>query len=427
MTDENLSRRSLLAGAAAVAGGALLEQVGVAPNSAQQPSSTVKVAADTTRAAAVVVPSDPTAAPGLPTSATSIRSPFELPERAPVGVISGSSMSPIHKLTGTITPADLVFERHHAGVALIDPARYKLLIHGLVERPMVFTLDDLHRFPSVSRIHFLECSGNGRAGYRSPKPETSPQQIDGLFANGEWTGVPLTTVLREVGVAPAAKWMLAEGGDAAKLSRSIPIGKALDDAMLAYAYNGEPLRPSSGYPVRLLLPGYEGNMNVKWLRRLELIAEPNMSKDETSKYTDALPGGKARMFSFDMDVKSTITWPAFPATLGARGWVPITGLAWSGRGKVTRVDVSTDGGASWTAAELQEPVLSKAATRFRLMWEWPGTEAVLMSRAWDETGASQPTQAVFRATRGAGTDYHYSYIRAWKILASGQVVCEANA
>jgi sulfane dehydrogenase subunit SoxC len=290
----------------------------------------------------------------------------------------------------------------------------------------VLTLTDLERLPSLSRIYFLECSGNGRAAYRSPKRELTPQLIDGLTSNAEWTGVRLATVLNEVGVKPGATWVLAEGGDSVLLSRSIPLEKAMDDALLVYGQNGEPLRPAAGYPVRLLLPGWEGNANIKWLRRLELITQPNMSRDETSKYTDPLSNGTARQFSFVMDVKSIITKPAHPVRLD-QGWVPISGIAWSGRGKVAKVDVSTDGGVTWAAAKLQEPVLSKAHTRFTHMWRWTGAPATLLSRATDETGSTQPTLAEFRQKRGAGTDYHFTFIRGWNVERDGQVVYRVEA
>src|SRR6185503_2426478 len=202
---------------------------------------------------------------------------------------------------------------------LIDPKKYKLLVHGLVRRPLVFTLEDLKRFPSVSRVHFLECSGNGRTAYRTPKPELTPQMVDGLTSNGEWTGVPLAELLREVGARDSAKWIIAEGGDASKLVRSVPIEKAMDDALIAYAFNGEPLRPPNGYPARLFLPGFEGSTNVKWIRRLELVEQPMMARDETAKYTDPLANGTSRQFSFEMDAKSIITYPAYPARLAGRG------------------------------------------------------------------------------------------------------------
>jgi sulfane dehydrogenase subunit SoxC len=374
-----------------------------------------------------VVPLDATKVPGTPTTPLGARATFVTATRTPVGVITGTSFTPLQHLTGTITPADLHFERHHGGVAHIDPARYRLLVHGLVRRPTVFTLDDLMRLPPVSRVCFVECAGNGRTAYRAPVRELTPQLIDGQTSNSEWTGVPLRTLLAEADVERAATWLLAEGGDAAVLSRSVPMAKAMDDALVAYAQNGEPIRPANGYPVRLLLPGWEGNMCIKWLRRLEAIAQPNMSRDETARYTDPLPNGTARQFSFEMDVKSIITSPAHPGRLAGTGWVPISGLAWSGRGKIARVDVSTDGGATWTTAELQEPVLSKAHTRFTLMWEWDGRAATLMSRAVDETGSTQPTLAEFRAARGAGTDYHFNHIRAWTVQPDGQLFYEVRA
>ena len=373
------------------------------------------------RTPAAAVPLDATKVPGTPTTPLGARSAFVTPARTPVGAITGASLTPLQELAGTITPADLHFERHHGGVAHVDPARYKLLIHGLVDRPTVFTLDDLRRLPAVSRVCFVECAGNGRAGYRSPKRELTPQLVDGMTSNSEWTGVLLETLLAEAGVRRDATWLLAEGGDAAVLSRSVPMAKALDDALVAYAQNGEPLRPANGYPVRLLLPGWEGNMCVKWLRRLEAVDQPNMSRDETARYTDPLPNDTARQFSFEMDVKSIITSPAHPRRLTGPGWVPISGLAWSGRGRVARVDVSTDGGRTWTEAALQAPVLSKAHTRFTLMWAWDGRAATLMSRATDEAGGVQPTLAEFRARRGAGTDYHFNHIRAWLVQPDGQV------
>lgn len=410
-----ISRRSLIAGAAVTAGGLVLQKISLPPE-AQAPAP-----------APPTVPDDPTSVPGGGTTPVSARSPFESPARTPLGVITGSSYSPIQDLTGTITPSDLLFERHHAGVAMIDPKRYKLLVHGMVERPMMFTIDDLKRLPSESRVHFIECSGNGRAAYRDPKPDLTPQMVDGLTGNGEWTGVPLSVLLSEVGVRDGATWFLAEGGDAAKLSRSIPTEKAFDDALVAYAFNGEPLRPANGYPVRLFLPGYEANTCIKWLRRIKLIDQPNMSRDETAKYTDPLPDGTARQFSFVMDAKSIITQPAYPVQLAQRGWTRISGIAWSGRGRITRVDVSTDGGRSWGEAELQEPVLPRAHTRFTVMWEWNGNPAVLMSRAMDDTGYTQPTRAVFEKARGKGTDFHFNYIRAWRVSADGRVTFEGLA
>lgn len=398
------TRRALLAAAASSAAA-----LAAFPIAAQDP------------AAPPPVPPDATRLPGDPTTPQSARSPFEHPARTPTGQLTGASLTPLQELSGTVTPADLWFERHHNGVPRIDPARWRLLLHGLVERPLTFTLADLRRLPSVTRIYFLECSGNGRSGYRSPQRELSPQQIDGLTANGEWSGVRVATLLGEAGVRPSALWVLAEGGDAAVLSRSIPLEKMLDDALLVYALNGEALRPAAGYPVRLLLPGWEGNTCIKWIRRLEAIAEPNMSRDETSKYTDPLPNDTARRFSFVMDVKSTLTRPVYPGSLAGPGWTELSGIAWSGRGRIAQVDVSTDGGHTWERAELQGPVLSKAHVRFTRMWHWDGRRAVLMTRAVDETGAVQPTLAEFRAKRGTGTDYHFNYIRSWVVEPDGRV------
>ena len=404
-----MKRRTLLGGAAAAAGAALLGRI--VPGEAQAPAGSTPPA----------VPTDPSAIPGGPTTPVSARSPFENPVRRPTGVLTGSAPAPLQDFEGTLFPSDLHFERHHGGVAMIDPARYKLMVHGLVDRELVFTLEDLRRFPAVSRAYFLECAGNGRAAYRQPVPEMTPQQIDGLLGSAEWTGVPVSVLLREAGVKRGGSWVLAEGGDSPKLSRSIPVEKMMDDALVVYAQNGEALRPAAGYPVRLLLPGWEGNTCVKWLRRLEVIDQPNMSRDETSRYTDPLPNDTARQFSFVMDAKSLITRPSHPMQLRARGWHPISGVAWSGRGRIARVDVSTDGGRSWMEAELQEPVLSKAVTRFRLMWEWKGTPATLLSRAVDDTGYVQPSLAQFREGRGRGTDFHFNAIRAWRVEADGRV------
>lgn len=411
--DHAISRRSVLGGAVAAAGGALLASL-PNPMRAQQPH------------APPPIPADPTKAPGAPTSAVGTRSPFVSPKRTPVGEITGTSLTPLQDLTGTVTPADLHFERHHDGVPTIDPARHRLLIHGLVDRPLELTIDDLLRFPAVTRMAFVECSGNGRSAYRAPKPEMTPQLVDGMTSNSEWTGVPLATLLQEVGVQRSAKWFLAEGGDASRLDRSIPMSKAYDDALVVYAQNGEPLRPEQGFPIRLLLPGFEGNTNVKWLTRIKLGAAPFMTRWETSKYTDPLPGGKARMFSFELDAKSIITRPSYPMRLDKPGWWLISGIAWSGRGRINRVDVSVDGGKTWTNAELLGPVMPKAHTRFQQMWQWNGGEHLLMSRAVDETGYVQPTLSELRAVRGPGTDYHFNPIRAWRVRGDGTVTFEGN-
>jgi sulfane dehydrogenase subunit SoxC len=367
------------------------------------------------------VPDDPTKLQGPPPDDLGERSPFETPRRTILSTQASSSRTPLQDLTGIVTPSDLHFERHHAGVPAIDPERYSLLIHGLVERPTIFTLADLRRFPSVSRLLFVECSGNGGEALRDPKGGLTPQDIDGLTSVSEWTGVPLALLFREVGALPEARWFLAEGSDAAVMTRSIPMGKAWDDALIAYAQNGEPLRPSNGYPARLLLPGWEGNASVKWIRRLELAKRPFFTREETSKYSDPLPGGKTRMFSFEMDAKSIITFPAHPVTLPARGFWEVTGIAWSGRGRIARVELSFDSGRSWTDCELQEPVLPKCHTRFRKLWNWQGEPATLVSRATDETGYTQPTRDEFLRVRGPDTRYHFNNLRGWRIHPDGSV------
>ncbi len=333
---------------------------------------------------------------------------------------SSWSFTPLQDLHGTITPNGLTFERHHAGVPAIDPASHRLLIHGLVERPLVFTMEELMRFPAISRIFFLECSGNSLTEYT--QPANNVQTSHGLLSCHEWTGIPLSTLLQEVGVKTAGKWTLAEGADAAGMTRSHPIEKAMDDALIAFAQNGERLRPEQGYPLRLLLPGYEGNMSIKWLRRIKVSDAPFMTREETSKYTDLLPNGDARQFTYTMQAKSVITHPAAGGMIrGGSGPMQISGIAWSGAGRIKRVDVSVDGGRNWSTATLDGPILPKAVTRFRLPWRWDGSPAVIASRAMDETGYVQPTREALIAERGNNYVYHYNAIAAWRIAQGGEV------
>ncbi len=387
----------------------------------------IKTQADALRLDAQVPPlqsPDPTKVPGRFTSEVGRRATGEQPRRfARAQALSSASLSPLQDLMGIITPADLHFERHHAGIPEIAKQGHELLVHGMVERPMVFRMADIERYPRVSRLYFIECSGNGGSAYtRDGMPtEITVQTLDGLLSTSEWTGVPLSTILREVGVRSGASWLLAEGSDAAMMSRSIPLDKAMDDALLAFGQNGEAIRPEQGYPLRLMLPGWEGNSQVKWLRRLEVTDRPTMTREETSKYTDPIEGGTARQFSFVMDAKSTITFPTYPYVLPDRGWWEVTGLAWTGRGRITRVEVSTDGGASWADAELQQPVLPKCTVRFRHLWEWNGRESILLSRATDETGYVQPTVQQLWAARGERTRYHFNHQRAWKVASDGVV------
>jgi sulfane dehydrogenase subunit SoxC len=397
--DRSLNRRAFLLGAAALASTAAAQAI--LHSADAQPSDPL---------------ADPTRIPGAPPTSYGRRSGFERVMR-----LAGpsSSLTPLQDLHGMLTPAALHFERHHNGVPQIDPLRHRLLVHGLVEHPMIFTLDELKRFPAVSRLAFIECSGNSAGEWQAPGGR-SAQETHGLLSTSEWTGVPLSTVLREVGFQSDATWMLAEGSDAAAMTRSIPLAQALDEALLCYAQNGEALRPEQGYPLRLLLPGWEGNTCIKWLRRLKLGRAPFMTREETSHYTDLMPDGTARQFTLLMDAKSLITHPSGGQTIQP-GFVEVRGLAWSGRGRITAVDVSMDGGATWRQATLQEPVLPKCATPFRCPWHWQGQNVILQSRCVDETGYMQPTRQALIAVRGTHSTYHYNAIHSWMVSANGNV------
>jgi sulfane dehydrogenase subunit SoxC len=398
-TQMGLSRRAFLTGTAALIGAAstqaLLSQVQAEP---------------------VGVPEDPTKVPGSPPSPYGHRSAFEQSQRL-TGI--ATSLTPFQSLHGTITPNALHFERHHNGVPAIDPSKHRLLVHGLVDRPLIFTMEEMRRFPSVSRLLFIECSGNTAAEWKAPAGR-GVQQTHGLMSTCEWTGVLLATILHEVGVKPEAQWILAEGSDAAVMTRSLPLAEVADQALLCYAQNGEALRPEQGYPLRLVIPGWEGNACIKWLRRLKLGTAPFMTREETSHYTDLMPNGTARQFTFIMEAKSVITSPSGGQQIQP-GFLEIRGLAWSGRGRVTKVEISTDGGRSWQAARLQEPVLPQCHTRFRFSWHWNREEAILQSRCTDETGYVQPTRAALVAARGTNSIYHYNGIQSWKISREGHV------
>jgi len=344
--------------------------------------------------------------------------PWLTPDRT-----SSVSFTPLAEQQGIITPSGLHFERHHGGVPDVDPTDYRLIIHGLVERPLIFTLEDLKRLPATSRIAFIECPANGGMEWRGAQM-SGVQYTHGMISCSEWTGVSLGQLLAQCGLRAGASWLLAEGGDASHLTRSIPIAKALDDVIVAYAQNGEAVRPQQGYPVRLVVPGWEGNIWVKWLRRIEVGDRPWFTRWETRGYTDLMPNGLSRQFTFVNEVNSVITYPCPEKPLTGRpGFVEIGGFAWSGTGKVTRVDVSVDGGDNWRAAELQEPVLSKAMTRFRVPWEWrEGQRAFLQSRAMDETGRVQPSITALRQARGVESIFHKNSIHTWLVEPDGVVV-----
>ena len=333
---------------------------------------------------------------------------------------SGASRTPLQHLRGALTPAGLHFERHHSGVPNIDPEQHTLTIHGLVDQPLRFTLDTLLRYPMQSRILFLECSGNSAVNL-SPQPAMLDcGGVHGLVSGSEWTGVPLNILLDEAGVQAQARWVIAEGADTARLNRSIPLNKMMDDALLALYQNGERIRPEQGYPMRLFLPGYEGNTSVKWLHRLQVSDVPAMSRQETSKYTDLLASGRSEVFTFPMAVKSVITNPAPGLGMADKGYYEISGLAWSGNGAIRKVEVSADGGNTWAEAQLEPPVLSQALTRFRIPWQWNGAPCVLKSRAYDKHEV-QPTRDALLAQRGQRFFYHYNAIQAWQIDASGTI------
>jgi sulfane dehydrogenase subunit SoxC len=405
-------RRRFMLGAIAAMGAAGAHQAAFAasPGSKERP-----VPADTTKIQGVGVATDD--------GGYGFRSQFETEVRtrfATKTTESSWSFTPLQNSLGIITPSGLHYERHHGGIATIDPSKHMLYVHGMVKQAKKFSMSDIKRYPALSRIMFLECSGNGLTEWAKPTLKTV-QGTHGLTSTSEWTGVPLSTILNEVGLRPGAKWLLAEGGDAAVMTRSIPIEKALKDCMLAYGQNGEAIRPEQGYPVRLIVPGYEGNMCIKWLRRLEISDKPFMTREETAKYTDLMPDGKALQFSFGMQAKSVITYPSGEMLLQKPGFYEITGLAWSGEGTIKRVEVSTDGGKTWRDAVLHGPVLPICHTRFSLPWEWDGKEAILQSRCTDDTGYVQPTIKKLVDERGLSSVYVLNGIQSWKVAATGEV------
>lgn len=354
-----------------------------------------------------------------------LRSPHEKTQRVirelTASKGTGSSRTPLADIYGIITPSELHYERHHAGVPDLDPATHSLLIHGLVDKPLVFTVDDIRRYPSASRIYFLECAGNSVGEPRAEPPPTV-QGSHGLLSCTQWTGVPLATLLKETGVKPEAKWIIAEGADACRMARSIPLAKCLQDTLVVYGQNGEALRPEQGYPIRLIVPGWEGNVNVKWLHRLHVADRPAMSVKETAYYTELMPSGKAQIFTFEIEARSVITRPSGGHQLAPGGGEHlITGLAWSGKGKIARAEVSVDGGKTWADAELEDPVLPLAVTRFRFPWKWDGKDAVLQSRCTDETGYLQPSREEFIAVRGLYAGYHFNAVKSWFVRTDGSV------
>ncbi len=350
--------------------------------------------------------------------------------------IASISFTPLQDLHGVITPAGLHFERLHAGTVDIDPDTHILAIHGMVDKPLKFTVKDLKRLPSHTAVHFLECPANGALEWRGVQVD-SVQFTHGMCACSEWTGVKLTTLMEMVGVKPESTWFFAEGADGSGLQRSVPLPGAKDqygkplpefdqnniykDIMVAYAQNGEALRPENGYPIRLVVPGCEANMSIKYLRRLMFTNKPLVTYQETRHYTEVMRDGRARQFTLVNEASSVITYPSPDFKLDDQGYHEIRGLAWSGRGKVKHVDISLDAGKSWKEARLVQPVMSKSFTRFTFDWEWDGSEVTMMSRVTDETGYVQPTIRQLREERGFNNLYHKNAIKAWRVTAKGDV------
>ena len=401
-----LDRRLFLQGGLALGGAPLL--------------AATTVAATPARPEWMNRPGEPFSHYGQPSPHESEVARFASPNR--VWRNNGVSWTPLHRLEGIITPNGLHYERHHNGVPQIDPDAHQLLVHGLVRQPLFFSMDNLLRYPLHSQICFVECGGNSNAGWNKTPSRAEAGYFHGLVSCSEWTGVPLSVILTEAGIDSTAQWLIADGADAFAMNISIPMAKAMDDAMLALYQNGERLRPENGYPLRLILPGWEGVLNVKWLRSLKATAHPIMARNETARYTELLPSGKARMFTFTMEAKSLITSPSGGMVLQqGPGLYQVTGLAWSGRGRITQVEVSADGGETWAPAALQEPVLPKAFTRFRIPWQWDGAPAILQSRATDETGYVQPEREQLLAARGRHGFYHYNAIVTWSVDEAGSV------
>ena len=332
---------------------------------------------------------------------------------------SSVNFTPLHELDGIITPNGLCFERHHAGIAEVDPEKHRFMINGLVDKPLVFTMADLKRMPRVNRAYFCECAANSGMEWRGAQLNGC-QFTHGMVHNVMYSGVLLKTILEQAGLKTNAKWIMPEGADASGMNRSIPIEKALDDCMIAFSMNGEALRPEQGYPLRLVVPGWEGNMWVKWIRRIEVGDEPWHAREETSKYTDLMEDGTARRFTWVMDCKSIITSPSPQAPLThTKGQTVITGLAWSGRGTISRVDVSIDGGKNWRTARLEGPSMDKSLHRFYMDIDWDGKPMLLQSRAIDSTGYIQPTKNELRAVRGTNSIYHNNGIQTWHATKDG--------
>src|SRR5881296_4425196 len=397
------SRRQLLKiGAAAMGGGLLAQQ----------------------KALAIETPGNL----GTPLGPYGDRSPFEKAlryRRDSKTPETGSSFTPLQDSHGTITPSALHYERHHAGIPLIDPAQHRLVIHGMVERPLSLSVAEIKRLPSITRVMVLECGGNSGSEWAAT---TGPdvQRSFGLVSCSEWTGVPLSLLLKEVGVQKGASWVVSEGAEEVKGAGSIPLAKAMDDCIVAYGQNGEALRPQNGFPVRLIVPGFEGIYNTKWLRRMKVVDRYYMTYND---YGHISNDPKVAALTFQWGPKSVITSPSGGQKLPGHGMYQLTGLAWSGGGAVRKVEVSSDGGHTWKEAEIRSQVHRMAHTRFGMTWRWEGQECVLQSRCTDELGQVQPTREQLAKFFNRPADYYHTHgvqgtdnmIQPWKIAADGSV------
>lgn len=415
-SDKGLSRRRLIAGfGAGAAAGTLAAAGGIGPARAGTPDPAIVEKQDWQQYLGDGVAARPYGKPSQYEAHVVKRDV----EWLTASRESSVNFTPLHELDGIITPNGLCFERHHGGIAEIDPAKHRLMINGLVDKPLVFTMDDIKRMPRTNRVYFLECAANSGMEWRGAQLNGC-QFTHGMIHNVMYTGVPLKILLEEAGLKTNARWLMVEGGDSAGMNRSIPIEKALDDCLIAFKMNGEALRPEQGYPLRIVVPGWEGNMWVKWLRRIEVGDQPWHAREETSKYTDLLADGRSRRFTWVMDAKSVVTNPSPQAPLKFKGPNVLSGMAWSGRGAIRRVDVTLDGGRNWRPARIDGPVLPRSVTRFYVDFDWQGEELMIQSRAIDDTGYVQPTKAELRAVRGVNSIYHNNGIQTWLVRGNGE-------
>lgn len=415
--DVDLSRRRMLMSTAAIA---------AVP--AQLFASSAIAETKTAPPGAVLydVPDDPTKVMGralLEDGGYGTRSQFETAVRARAdnpNDMTSWSYTPLADMKGNLTPSGLHYERHHGGIPAIDPAKHFLYVHGMVDEAKKFSIADILRLPSITRRYFIECSGNTYDEWAKPKGK-NVQVTHGLLSTSEWTGVPFATFARHVGLKDDASWVLGEGADAAVMTRSIPLDKMLTDGLIAYGQNGEMIRPEQGYPLRLVVPGYEGNMMIKWLRRLQVSDRPFMTREETGRYTGLMPNGRARQFYYSMDAKSVITFPSGEMLLPKPGHYEIRGIAWSGRGRVQAVDISMDGGKNWIPARIDDTPEAMSSVRFSCPWFWDGKPAILQSRCIEDSGYVQPTRTELIRLRGDHFFYHYNAIQSWAVAADGSV------